>query len=111
MTDAERDDYEDYMQTERANEESEVDKEIRHRLLDAVPVVQGRKIRHRLLDAVPAVQRRKRRVTMLEIQEIYDSLDQGAKQHLSNKLWKDDRVCPQKLRMYVPNEVLEKGEV
>jgi hypothetical protein len=91
-----RDDYEDYMQTERANEESEVDKEMRHRLLDAVP----------------AVQRCKRRAKMSAIgienlRCMYDDLSAGDKQYLANKLWKEDHVCPQKLRDYIPSHVLD----
>jgi hypothetical protein len=38
---------------------------------------------------------------------MYDGLNAGDKQYLANKLWKEDRVCPQKLRDYIPSSVLD----
>jgi hypothetical protein len=38
-------------------------------------------------------------------QELYDSLSKGEKQHMANKLFKDDGVVPQKLAGYVPDHM------
>ena len=48
------------------------------------------------------------RNNMDDMRELYNSMSDGEKQYLANKLYKEDRVVAQKVREYVPSEMLEK---
>ena len=41
----------------------------------------------------------------MSFQDLYDSLSEGQKIHMANKLWKDDGICASKLRQYLPAQL------